>query len=102
MQKPRAFVHLAKSQRLFGNLVIGKFRLPLIIPAVASWAWLILSGILGATYDSITADGKTAEGFQFMVTNFLIVGGIWGIVGLIVGLRAVWRLIREENEWSNE
>jgi uncharacterized oligopeptide transporter (OPT) family protein len=99
--KPRGFIHHESSSHLFGNLVIGKFALPMIIPAVASFAWFIIAAVSGYVFDLVTADGKAAEGFTFMVTNFLIVGVGWGIVGAVVGLRAVWRLIREENDWSN-
>ncbi len=101
MEKPRGYIHWESSYDFdLGVLVIGRFRLPVFVPAIISGIYLALALVGAGIWDSVDENGVD-DGLGWFLVNLLIVGGAWGIVGVIVGGFYLWRLIQAENDWSN-
>lgn len=101
MDKPRPFIHWESSyDYVMGVLVIGRFRLPVFVPAILSGIYLVVTLIGAGTVDSTDGNGL-ADGLAWFILNLLIVGSIWGIVGAVVGGMYLWRIIQSENDWRD-
>lgn len=99
MEKPRAFIHHESGDHIMGNLVIGRFVLPLLIPATLGLVLVILSMFIGCSMD--TFGGQRPNGMYLFLGTAAIYLGIWAIIGLFAGIRVGWDMLKEANDRSN-
>ncbi|UDL16516.1 membrane protein [Microbacterium phage Zooman] len=99
MEKPRAFVHFEDGSHMFGNLVVGRFALPLVIPAFVGMVIVFLSAVVGCSID--TFGGQSPNGVYLFLTVAAVYFGIWGVIGLYLGTVVCWNMIKEANDRRN-
>lgn len=99
MEKPRAFLHLEDGDHILGNLVIGRFVLPLFIPAAFGMVLVILSAVVGCSID--TFGDQSPNGMILFLSVSAVYFGLWSLAGLYLLSVVCWSMIKEANDRSN-
>lgn len=98
MEKPKKFIHWEDSTRAGGDVVVGRFVLPVIIIVWGVFALWMGSAIYGTVWD-MSFDGKGAGVVLFSIVSGVIFVPLV-ITGLIRGICVGWNMIMEANDRS--
>jgi len=98
MEKPKKIIHWEESSRPGGDVVLGRFVLPVVIIV---WGVFVLwcgTMIYGAVWD-MSFDGNGA-GFALIYISSAVVILPLVVTGLFRGVRVGWNMIKEANDRS--